>query len=430
MTDTRVIVLVGSLRADSLNRRIAEVLRDQAPAGVTLELIDGLAELPFYNEDLDGENVPAAAAALRDKVAAADRVLAVTPEYNGTMPAVLNNAIDWLSRPFGTGAIKGKPFGVVGATPTPYGGKWAHADTARSAGIAGAIVVEDVTVSQSALEVDVLLFPLIGMFPVIMVVSALVFFDASWPRRLEALARRFLRPSLGRVSVAPGFVTPISAPPPAAAGRWMRVGVAAAGVFMLIQVVVPLRSHFYGGNVLWHEQGMRFSWRVMSRAKNGSVTFNVRDPGSDRHWQVSPTKYLTRMQEREMAVQPDLILQLAHHISRDFAAKGPPGVEVYADARASLNGRSAELLVDPTIDLARQLDEALGPGSDEGTLQPTARLRADAARVLAVLGANAARRCPSRFTSCPAIAESRCTPPSATVSIARSSSLAADRFST
>ena len=75
------------------------------------------------------------------------------------MPAVLNNAIDWLSRPYGVGAIKGKPFGVVGATPTPYGGKWAHHDTARSAGIAGAVVVEDVTVSQSALEVDVLADP-------------------------------------------------------------------------------------------------------------------------------------------------------------------------------------------------------------------------------------------------------------------------------
>ena len=156
MTETRVIVLVGSLRADSLNRRIAETLQAQAPAGVSLEIVDDLGELPFYNEDLDGANVPAAAAALRDKVAGADRVLAVTPEYNGTMPAVLNNAIDWLSRPYGVGAIKGKPFGVVGATPTPYGGKWAHADTARSAGIAGAIVVEDVTVSQSALEVDVL----------------------------------------------------------------------------------------------------------------------------------------------------------------------------------------------------------------------------------------------------------------------------------
>ena len=159
MTDTRVLVLVGSLRADSLNRRIAETIREQAPAGVSVEIVDGLERLPFYNEDLDGTEAPAPAAALRARVAEADRVLAVTPEYNGTMPAVLNNAIDWLSRPYGAGALVGKPFGVVGATPTPYGGKWAHADTARSAGIAGAVVVEDVTVSQSALDVDVLTDP-------------------------------------------------------------------------------------------------------------------------------------------------------------------------------------------------------------------------------------------------------------------------------
>src|SRR5215208_4241139 len=123
MSETRVAVLVGSLRADSLNRKLAELLRDQAPGGVTLDLVDGLAELPFYNEDLDHETaVPAAAAALRERVAGADRVLAVTPEYNGTMPAVLNNAIDWLSRPYGQGALVGKPFAAVGATPTPYGG--------------------------------------------------------------------------------------------------------------------------------------------------------------------------------------------------------------------------------------------------------------------------------------------------------------------
>jgi NAD(P)H-dependent FMN reductase len=157
MTDTqntRVAVLVGSLRADSLNRKLAEILRDEAPAGVTLDIVEGLGEVPFYNEDLDGEAAPAAAVALRERVASADRVLAVTPEYNGTMPAVLNNAIDWISRPYGAGAVVGKPFGVIGATPTPYGGKWAHGDTARSAGIAGAIVVEDVTVSQPAVDVD------------------------------------------------------------------------------------------------------------------------------------------------------------------------------------------------------------------------------------------------------------------------------------
>src|SRR6476469_9145425 len=156
MSDTRVLVLVGSLRADSLNRKIAETLRAQAPDGVTVEIAENLDALPFYNEDLDGENVPAAAAALRDQVTRADRVLAVTPEYNGTMPAVLNNAIDWLSRPYGVGAIKGKPFAVAGVTPTPYGGRWAHEHARRSATIAGAIAPEDIAFSQTSIDVDVL----------------------------------------------------------------------------------------------------------------------------------------------------------------------------------------------------------------------------------------------------------------------------------
>jgi hypothetical protein len=125
---------------------------------------------------------------------------------------------------------------------------------------------------------------------------------------------------------------------------------------MLIQVLFPLRAHLYGGNVSWHEQGMRFSWRVMTRAKNGTVTFIVREPATGRQWEVAPAKYLTRMQERDMAVQPDLILQLAHHIARDFAAHGHPGVEVHADARVSLNGRAAAILVDPATDLARETE--------------------------------------------------------------------------
>ncbi len=156
MSTTRVAVLVGSLRADSLNRKLAELLRDQTPAGVILDIVDGLGELPFYNEDIDGDAAPASVQAVRTTVGRADRVLAVTPEYNGTMPAVLNNAIDWLSRPFGASALSGMPFGVVGTTPTPFGGKWSHDDAARSAGIAGALVVEGASLSQSALEVDVL----------------------------------------------------------------------------------------------------------------------------------------------------------------------------------------------------------------------------------------------------------------------------------
>ncbi|RYC12932.1 NAD(P)H-dependent oxidoreductase [Nocardioides zhouii] len=151
---TRVAVLLGSTRAGSLNRRIAEHLRDNAPAGVTVDVLEGLDDVPFYNEERDGETAPASATALRDSVAASDVVLAVTPEYNGTMPAVLNNAIDWLSRPYGQGAIVGKPFAAIGATPTPYGGKWSHEHARHSATIAGAVVVDGIVVDESAAEGD------------------------------------------------------------------------------------------------------------------------------------------------------------------------------------------------------------------------------------------------------------------------------------
>ena len=168
------------------------------------------------------------------------------------------------------------------------------------------------------------LFPPIGMFPVIMVVAATVFFDASWPRRW---LRRASPPS-------------VVAALPMTGGRRLRIAAAAAGAYMVVQILVPLRAHVYGGNVLWHEQGMRFSWRVMARAKNGSVTFIVRDPRDGRQWHVSPATYLTPIQEREMAVQPDLILQLAHHIAREFEAAGRPGVEVHAEiGRASCRER-------------------------------------------------------------------------------------------
>jgi NAD(P)H-dependent FMN reductase len=153
---THVAVLVGSLRADSLNRQIAEWLLELAPEGTNIEIVDGLGDLPFYNEDIDSAGAPESVTRVRDLVRRADRVLAVTPEYNATMPAVLNNTIDWLSRPYGAGAIVGKPFGVVGVTPTPYGGKWAHDDARRSARVAGALVVEGVDVSQTSIDVDVL----------------------------------------------------------------------------------------------------------------------------------------------------------------------------------------------------------------------------------------------------------------------------------
>ena len=149
MSDTRVLVLVGSLRADSYNRRLAEAVREQAPVGVTIDIAEGLAEIPFYNEDIDGDATPAGARSLREQVASADRILVITPEYNGTTPALINNVIDWASRPYGDGAIKDKPLAVVGTSVGQHGGQWAHEDTRKSARVAGALVVEDISVSHA-----------------------------------------------------------------------------------------------------------------------------------------------------------------------------------------------------------------------------------------------------------------------------------------
>ncbi|MEU6664198.1 NAD(P)H-dependent oxidoreductase [Streptomyces sp. NPDC046821] len=144
----RILALVGSLRAGSHNRQLAEAAAKHAPAGVDIEIFEGLADVPFYNEDIDVEgSVPAAAAALRAAAAQTDAFLLFSPEYNGTMPAVLKNAIDWLSRPFGAGAISAKPVAVVGTAFGQYGGVWAQDDARKVAGIAGGAVLEDVKLS-------------------------------------------------------------------------------------------------------------------------------------------------------------------------------------------------------------------------------------------------------------------------------------------
>lgn len=147
MSDIKVLVLLGSLRAASINRQLAELAIESAPDGVRLELFDRLGELPFYNEDIDTADVAEPVVALRGAAADADAALVVTPEYNGSIPGVLKNAIDWLSRPFGDSALKGKPLAVVGAALGRYGGVWAHDETRKSFGIAGPRVVEDLKLS-------------------------------------------------------------------------------------------------------------------------------------------------------------------------------------------------------------------------------------------------------------------------------------------
>ncbi|ORV18132.1 NAD(P)H-dependent oxidoreductase [Mycobacterium celatum] len=155
MPDIKIMALVGSLRAASVNRQIAELAADIAPDGVAVTVFDGLGELPFYNEDIDNEaDVPAGVTALRAAAAEADAALVVTPEYNGSIPAVIKNAIDWLSRPFGNSALKGKPLAVIGGSLGRYGGVWAHDETRKSFGIAGPRVVEAIKLSVPLASLD------------------------------------------------------------------------------------------------------------------------------------------------------------------------------------------------------------------------------------------------------------------------------------
>ncbi|WP_234928559.1 NAD(P)H-dependent oxidoreductase [Mycobacteroides abscessus] len=144
----KLVGFVGSLRTDSCNRKLAEAAIENAPEGVSLELFEQIERIPFYNEDIDVEGLtPAVAARLRDTASEADGLIVFSPEYNGTMPATVKNVIDWLSRPYGKSAITGKPLAVVGAAHGRYGGVWAHDDIRRSAGVAGAKVLNDLALS-------------------------------------------------------------------------------------------------------------------------------------------------------------------------------------------------------------------------------------------------------------------------------------------
>lgn len=176
----------------------------------------------------------------------------------------------------------------------------------------------------------------IGMFPIIMMVSATIFFEPSWPKRF--VAERF-------------WPTEHTPGPRRARIGLRRVAMTLALGYCLLHILVPLRAFAYPGNVLWNEQGMRWSWRVLVREKNGAVTFRVKVAKRQKEYYVSPSRYLTSHQEREMSGQPDLILQLAHHIGEEYAQKGFEEVEVRVDALVSLNGRAPQPMINPDINL-------------------------------------------------------------------------------
>jgi chromate reductase len=139
----RILGITGSLRRESHNRRLLLEAAELLPAGVELALFDGLKAVPPYDEDDDIEPVHDAVAALREAIDGADALLIATPEYNGSVPGQLKNAIDWASRPRGAAALLGKPVAVIGASTGSFGGVWAQAEVRKILGTAGARVVQN-----------------------------------------------------------------------------------------------------------------------------------------------------------------------------------------------------------------------------------------------------------------------------------------------
>jgi vitamin K-dependent gamma-carboxylase len=182
------------------------------------------------------------------------------------------------------------------------------------------------------------LFP-IGVFPIVMSLSATIFFEPDWPRRLFGGHAHNGQPA----PVRPSPLTLLQ-----------RVGFAVLAAHFAVQIAFPWRQLLYTGNTCWREEGFRFAWHVMLMEKTGQVDFRVVDDRSGKSWVVSPRQSLTPLQVRMMATQPDMILSFAHHLEEAWKQQGYADVSVYADAWASLNGRPRQRLVSPEVDLSEQ----------------------------------------------------------------------------
>jgi chromate reductase, NAD(P)H dehydrogenase (quinone) len=151
----RVLAVSGSLRRDSHNTKLLRAAEGLLPADVDLVFFEELEAVPPYNEDRDTDDAPAGAKRLRDAIAEADAVLFATPEYNGSVPGQLKNAVDWASRPHRLSALWGKAVAVIGASSGMYGAVWAQADLRKALGVAGARVVDvEVAVGRAAERFD------------------------------------------------------------------------------------------------------------------------------------------------------------------------------------------------------------------------------------------------------------------------------------
>ena len=195
----------------------------------------------------------------------------------------------------------------------------------------------------------------IGMFPFIMILTTLIFFSPEFHSKLIDRLKHFFsmvirkRASDKTISYS-GYEEPVYRPKKNA----LSIVTVILTVHFLLQLVLPFRYALYPGNLFWTEQGYRFSWRVMLMEKAGYASFTVHDTETGNEWQIPNWEYLTPNQEKMMSTQPDMILQFAHHLKRDFTKKGIQNIKVTVESYVTLNGRPSRLFIDPDVDLANQ----------------------------------------------------------------------------
>ncbi|MBS1645360.1 MAG: HTTM domain-containing protein [Bacteroidetes bacterium] len=184
----------------------------------------------------------------------------------------------------------------------------------------------------------------IGMFPLIMMAAALVFFPPRWHR---SVLQRLLKPTLVAADSSRSLYIP-------------KLMFWVFALFFVWQILMPLRHFLYSGNVLWTEQGYRYAWHVMLMEKDGFAEFWVEDKTTHMRYIEYPKKHLTALQEKMMSTQPDMILQYAHYLAGIYEQKLGHPVAVYADVYVSLNGRPGRQFINPDVNLAAIEDTFAG----------------------------------------------------------------------
>ena len=188
------------------------------------------------------------------------------------------------------------------------------------------------------------LFP-IGMFPFIMIVSTLIFFDADFHNKIIQAIKRLLKPIIKETQqvVKPYYVQ-----------TKQKVVITILLVFFAVQIAFPFRYMLYPGELFWTEEGFRFSWRVMLMEKMGYTTFTIKNAETGTAFVIDNTDFLTSFQEKQMSFQPDFILEYAHFLGDHFTAQGHENVQVFAESYVALNGRLSQPFIDSSIDLYQE----------------------------------------------------------------------------